>query len=202
MEDTESAPSPSASTNSSESTTKVAETSKPHALHTTWVFYINELPTQQPADPGVKHEGHQIKCLGRCSTVEQFWKEFKKVEKPSELQSTEAYYLMRDPYDPQWEKPEHANGGRWRLRHTNVRNADYLWCELAMGAVGEKLGQLVDSHNSVLGVGVSPRPTSVIVDIWTASVVFDADKTAEFAEKLNELILPRPVKFKVVYYEF
>lgn len=70
-----------------------------------------------------------------------------------------------------------------------------------MGAVGEKLSQLVDSHNSILGVGVSPRPTSVIVDIWTASMVSDADKTAEFAEKFNELILPRPLKFKLVYYE-
>lgn len=63
---------------------------------------VNELPTRQPTDRGAKHEGHQIKCLGKCSTVEEFWKEFKKVEKPSELQSTEAFYLMRDPYDPQW----------------------------------------------------------------------------------------------------
>lgn len=70
-----------------------------------------------------------------------------------------------------------------------------------MSAVGEKLDQLVDSHNSVLGVGVSPRPTSVVVEIWTASLDFDADKTAEFAERFNRLILPRPVPFKNVYYE-
>lgn len=70
-----------------------------------------------------------------------------------------------------------------------------------MGAVGEKLGQLVDSHNSILGVGVSPRPSSVIIDIWTASVVFDADKTTEFAEKFNEIILPQPLHFKLVYFE-
>ncbi|KAH9279601.1 Eukaryotic translation initiation factor 4E type 3 [Echinococcus granulosus] len=155
----------------------------------------------QRGRPNAKHEGHQIRCLGKCSTVEEFWKVFKETEKPSELQFTEAFYLMREPCDPQWEKPEYSNGGRWRLRHGDVRSADYLWCELAMSAVGEKLGQLVDSRNSILGVGVSPRPTSVVVEIWTASLDFDADKTIEFAERFNSLILPHPVSFKTVYYE-
>nr|CDS30816.1 dual specificity [Hymenolepis microstoma] len=202
MEDaTEPSLAPSTPTESIESAEKEKKSPKPHHLHTTWSFYVNELPNKQTSNPSGKHEGHQIRCLGQCSTVEEFWKVFKMTEKPSELQSTEAFYLMRNPYDPQWEKPEHANGGRWRLRHTDVRNTDYLWCELAMGAVGEKLGQLVDSHNFILGVGVSPRPSSVIVDIWTASVVFDADKTAEFAEKLNRLILPQSLNFKIVFYE-
>ncbi|KAL5105876.1 Eukaryotic translation initiation factor 4E-1 [Taenia crassiceps] len=185
----------------SESAEKSLKSRKTHPLHTTWIFYINELPEDQRGDPSAKHEGHRIRCLGRCSTVEEFWKVFKVTEKPSQLQCTEAFYLMREPCDPQWEKPEYSNGGRWRLRHGDVGSADYLWCELAMSAVGEKLDQLVDSHNSVLGVGVSPRPTSVVVEIWTASLDFDADKTIEFAERFNALILPHPVPFKNVYYE-
>ncbi len=63
---------------------------------------VNELPEKQSDDPDAKHEGHKIRCLGKCSTVEEFWKEFKKTEKPSQLQYTEAYYLMREPFDPQW----------------------------------------------------------------------------------------------------
>ena len=99
------------------------------------------------------------------------------------------------------EKPEHSSGGRWRLRHTDIRSADYLWCELAMSAIGEKLGQLVDSHNTVIGVGVSPRPSGVVIDIWTASVDFDADQTNQFGQRLNDLILPQPLTFKLIFYE-
>uniref|UniRef100_A0A5K3FYS5 Eukaryotic initiation factor 4E n=1 Tax=Mesocestoides corti TaxID=53468 RepID=A0A5K3FYS5_MESCO len=173
---------------------------KTHPLHTTWIFYVNELPEKQSNDAKAKHEGHRIRRLGKCSTVEEFWTEFKKAEKPSELQFTEAYYLMREPYDPQWEKPEHAGGGRWRLRHTECGNADYLWCELVMSAIGEKLTQLVDADNDIVGVGVSPRPSSVVIEIWTSALDFEASKTEEFAQRFNNL-LPQPFYFKLVYYE-
>ena len=70
-----------------------------------------------------------------------------------------------------------------------------------MSAIGEKLGQLVDSSNSVIGVGVSPRPSGVVIDIWTAFIDLDADQTNEFAQRLNDYILPQPLTFKLVYFE-
>ena len=62
---------------------------------------VSELPPNQPNDPNAKHEGHQTRCLGKCSTVEEFWNVFKMTERPSELKYTEAYYLMREPYGPE-----------------------------------------------------------------------------------------------------
>ena len=119
------------------------------------------------------------------------------------LSFTSAYLIIHYLTSPLMyrEKPEHSSGGRWRLCHTDIRGADYLWCELAISAVGEKLDQLVDSHNSVKGVGDSPRPAGVVIDIWTASLDFDPDQTTKFAQRLNDLILPQLLAFKLISYE-
>lgn len=86
------------------------------------------------------------------------------------------------------------------MRNTNAQNADYLWYELAMGAVGEKLGALIDSSNTIVGVGVSPRPSGVVIEIWTSSIDFEASEPAGFAKRFNEM-LPQQLYFKLVYYE-
>ncbi len=69
-----------------------------------------------------------------------------------------------------------------------------------MGAVGEKLTTLVDSSNSIVGVGVSPRPSGVVIEIWTSTLDFEASETADFAKRFNDL-LPQALYFKLVYYE-
>lgn len=69
-----------------------------------------------------------------------------------------------------------------------------------MGAVGEKLTRLVDSGNSVVGVGCSPRPSGIVIEIWTSSLDFERSETEKFAKRLNEL-LPKQLRFKLVYYE-
>ncbi|KAL7055238.1 hypothetical protein AAHC03_024246 [Spirometra sp. Aus1] len=173
---------------------------KQHPLNSTWQFFINEIPDKKLGEDGqVIHDGHRIRALGKCSTVEGFWEEFRATAKPSDLENTEAYYLMREPFDPQWEKPEHSSGGRWRLRAERGA-ADYLWCELAMCAVGEKLQTLLDENNSIVGVGCSPRPSGIVIEIWTSSTDFESSDTAGFSKKLNQL-LPKALYFKLVYYE-
>uniref|UniRef100_A0A0X3PIB4 Eukaryotic translation initiation factor 4E-1 n=2 Tax=Schistocephalus solidus TaxID=70667 RepID=A0A0X3PIB4_SCHSO len=173
---------------------------KQHPLNSTWQFFINEIPEKKlDKDGQVIHDGHRIRSLGKCSTVEEFWEEFRPTAKPSNLENTEGFFLMREPFDPQWEKPEHSSGGRWRLRAERGA-ANYLWCELAMCAVGEKLQTLLDENNSIVGVGCSPRPSSIVIEIWTSNTDFESSDTSGFSAKLNEL-LPKSLYFKLVYYE-
>ena len=84
-----------------------------HPLHTSWSFlYDKKIPKK--TDFGTYQSN--LHKLGSFDTVEEFWRHYVHVKRPSQLQRDTSLYLFRniEGYKPMWEA--FPNGGCWILK--------------------------------------------------------------------------------------
>ena len=95
-----------------------------------------------------------MKALCTFSTIEDFWRYFNHIPKPSEVffdgdchkrvgeknEKIEEYSLFKKGIEPEWGDPRNCDGGEWFWR-TNLDSdvLDLFWQNMVLGVVGETL---------------------------------------------------------------
>ena len=78
-----------------------------------------------------------MKPLAKFSTINQFWKMYQHLKRPSSFEEATILNIFVEDIQPLWEAPEHQQAGCWNLR-INKGFADKLWENLLLGMIGEQ----------------------------------------------------------------
>ena len=100
-----------------------------------------------------EQDGWNPENFGSFRTVQQFWKVFQYLKRPSELSVGSQIFLFRKGIRPEWEDEAFLNGGRFLFKHyrrNHLDMANKLWEELVLAFIGEQFTY----RNEVLGIMV------------------------------------------------
>ena len=125
-------------------------------------------------------------------TVEDFFRTYCYMQRPSELYREIELKFFRKHEVPMWEhSPE---GGCWILQLPKSRSIDEKWERLLFACIGEHFDDL-----NVIGVVLSLRATVNIIQVW----VKDSKKEAslrDISRKMRVLLSLDPTH-EVIYYK-
>ncbi|EQC35210.1 hypothetical protein SDRG_07439 [Saprolegnia diclina VS20] len=152
-----------------------------HSLQTGWcLWYDRKLPKRTDLDTYQSN----LQKIAAFGTVEDFWRHYVHVKRPSQLNKDTNLYLFRDAPNcaPMWEA--FPNGGCWILKIKKKANVlGKMWQDLCFAAVGEAFETL-----NVVGIAMAIRSKEDMISVWNAD---NTDDSARFAigEKLKELLM-------------
>jgi len=129
---------------------------KEHKLNSSWtVWEQREGGTQNYQDNLVK--------LGDCATIEEFWRYFNNIPKPSDLffngskrgfrdsRKVAGFCIFKTGIKPEWEDSKNRIGGEFYFRKgMDLQNLDLLWEHLTLGCIGET----IDPDTTITGIRV------------------------------------------------
>ena len=119
--------------------------------------------------------------LGTVGTVEDFWRHYVHMKRPSELEEGTNVYLFRDGHVPMWES--YPQGGCWILKLRKTPGvSSKLWQDLLLAAIGE-----VFEEPTVAGVGLATRAHHDILSLWNSDNSLPALRF-KLGEKLREAL--------------
>jgi len=137
-----------------------------HALQTPWSFWYDKKQTKRGGSS--EYRAGLIK-LGTFDTVENFWKLYLYLKRPSSLEQNVNLYMFRDGPNiaPMWEC--FPNGGCWILKVKKKRDSGAsvlgkMWHDLVLSAVGEMF-----EEPDVVGVSVCIRAREDLLSVWHAN---------------------------------
>jgi hypothetical protein len=133
-----------------------------HQLRNSWVFWFR--PPISKANGFIEYEKtlHPIAAL---ETVENFFKAYQHLKRPSTLPLVSDYHLFKKGIRPIWEDEENKKGGKWVMR-LRKGVADRYWEDLLFAIIGEQFGE---ASEEVCGVVLSVRNGEDILSIWARS---------------------------------
>merc|ERR1719408_664792 len=106
-----------------------------HPLETAWTFWYDKRSTDRQESDAY---ASGLKQLGTFATVEDFYRHYSHMQRPSDLPYGVNVHCFRKGYKPMWE--EFPDGGCWILRVKKKASRNYLnfmWESLLMACVGE-----------------------------------------------------------------
>ena len=129
-----------------------------HFLEHEWVLWEH----RAPASSKEKYEDNMAK-LCEFATVEDYWRLFNNVPKPSEIfydgktkkkfkdRTVESFSLFKKGIKPEWEDKMNRDGAEWFCRKAfPLPQLDDFWANLTMGMVGET----IDPRDEICGARV------------------------------------------------
>ncbi|DAZ96215.1 TPA: hypothetical protein N0F65_012577 [Lagenidium giganteum] len=152
-----------------------------HPLNTPWaLWYDKKLPKK--IDVGTYQSN--LQKIATFSTVEDFWRHYIHVKRPSQLSRDVNLYLFRDRPNcaPMWEA--FPNGGCWILKIKKKANVlGKMWQDLVFAAIGEAFEQ-----SDVVGIAMAIRSKEDMISVWNAD---NSDDSVRFAigEKLKQILM-------------
>ncbi|KAH3723962.1 hypothetical protein DPMN_049760 [Dreissena polymorpha] len=78
-----------------------------------------------------------LKLIGTFASVEQFWRHYCRIARPSDLTGNTDYHLFKEGIRPTWEDKENKNGGKWIIR-LKKGLASRCWENLIMAMLGDQ----------------------------------------------------------------
>jgi hypothetical protein len=135
-----------------------AKAPKEHKLNSSWSIW-------ELRDVGSNNENYQdsLKKLGDCATIEEFWRYFNNIPKPSELffngqkrgfrdnRKVQGFCIFKTGIKPEWEDAKNRIGGEFFFRKgMDLVNLDLLYEHLTLGCIGET----IDPENTITGIRV------------------------------------------------
>jgi len=138
-----------------------------HPLENEWTFWYDK---RLGAGARVKGERDRyesnLKPIGSFATVEDFWRHYNYMAKPSQLDNNANYHLFKKGVKPLWEDPVNSKGGKWIIQtKKNHRLCDQHWENLVLGMIGET----IEEHDEIAGAVVSRRKTGDKIALWLSS---------------------------------
>lgn len=135
-----------------------------HPLENEWTFWYDR---RLGAGARVKGERERyennLKPIGCFATVEDFWRHYNYMAKPSQLDNNANYHLFKKGIKPLWEDPANSKGGKWIIQtKKNHRLCDQHWENLVLGMIGET----IEEHDEIAGAVVSRRKTGDKIALW------------------------------------
>jgi translation initiation factor 4E len=110
-----------------------------------------------------------MKPLCTFSTIEDFWRYFNHIPKPSEVfydgenrkivgpknTKIEGYSLFKRGIEPEWSDAANKTGGEWFIRQNlELDVLDMYWQNLVMGSIGESIEDGADTSPNKKGLSV------------------------------------------------
>ena len=126
-----------------------------------WVMWEHKA-NQGSKDPDKWKEN--MKQLCKISTVEDFWRYFQHLPKPSqvffdgdcrklvgtEAKTIEEYSFFKNGIEPEWGDPQNVTGGEWFCRqYLELEVLDLYWQNLVMSCVGETINDAVSPEGDI-----------------------------------------------------
>lgn len=141
--------------------------SEEHKTEHTWALWEHR-PAEKKSTTSAEWANLQKK-LFEFSTVEEFWRHFQHVPKPSEVffdgktrkrvgappddRCIESFSIFKKGTAPEWEDPANITGGEWNLRKQGRGPDDVVddwWMNLVLALVGET----IDTDDYITGARV------------------------------------------------
>ncbi|KAL4477052.1 hypothetical protein ABPG72_015365 [Tetrahymena utriculariae] len=135
-----------------------------------------------------------LKLLGECSTVEQFFTNYIYIQKPTNIESQNKVLFFRKGCTPLWE--EWKCGGCWILlvQSDMYKNLNKIWEDLLLGCIGEKFG-----NSNIIGVVLSIRRNrKAVIEIWMRDR--DEEQKIKAGEELRKILDLKPDNL-IFYYK-
>ncbi|EMC94137.1 hypothetical protein BAUCODRAFT_55557, partial [Baudoinia panamericana UAMH 10762] len=126
-----------------------------------------------------------MKPLCRIHTVQDFWKVYAHLKRPSALPPVSDYHFFKDGIRPVWEDEENKKGGKWTMR-LKKGVADRYWEDLLLALIGE---QFAEASEEVCGCVVSVRAGEDVFSIWTKN---DGGRNVKIRETLKRILALPP----------
>ncbi|KAF2646850.1 IF4E-domain-containing protein [Massarina eburnea CBS 473.64] len=168
----------SLSTTSSE---EVASSSAPPDIGAPWPLKYTWVIWYRPPTPKNSDYEKSTKPLCRMSTVQDFWKIFSHLNRPSTLPTVSDYHFFKDGIRPVWEDEENKRGGKWIMR-LKKGVADRYWEELLMALIGD---QFMEAGDEVCGFVLSVRSGEDVFSIWTKN---DGGRNIKIRETVKRVL--------------
>ncbi|OHT05608.1 Eukaryotic translation initiation factor 4E-4 [Tritrichomonas foetus] len=155
-----------------------------HQLQSEWSFYGF---TSAEDDAQDSDYAAQIKLLARFSTIEDFWRIYSHIIRPSVLPAKSAIHLFRGKSRAMREDPEHINGGSFLIRISKGL-APYYWEQLILALIGERFSP------DVIGVIISSRAKFFNLHLWHQTAT-DADLRLKICKDFCDFLhLPKGIR--------
>ena len=133
-------------------------TGGPHFLEHEWVIWEHRAP-----DKNSKSYEDNMSQLCEIATVEDFWKAYNNIPKPSAIffdgrtrkkfkdRTVESFSLFKKNIKPEWEDVQNRTGAEWFCRKTFPGpQLDEFWQSLVLGMIGET----IDPNDDICGARV------------------------------------------------
>ncbi|KAL5464998.1 hypothetical protein PMIN07_004229 [Paraphaeosphaeria minitans] len=147
----------------------------PWPLKYTWVIWY------RPPTPKNSDYEKSTKALCHMSTVQEFWKVFVHLKRPSTLPTVSDYHFFKMGIRPVWEDDENKRGGKWIMR-LKKGVADRYWEELLMAMTG---GEFMEATEEVCGFVLSVRSGEDVFSIWTKN---DGGRNIKIRETVKRVL--------------
>jgi len=134
-----------------------------HPLEYEWTFWYDKRPA-----PGKRMKGEQesyennLRAIGTFGTVEDFWRYYNHLVKPSKLEINSNYHFFKEGIKPMWEDSANSKGGKWVFTFRDKNVLDVCWENVVLGLVGETL----DEDNEITGAVISRRKAGDRIAVW------------------------------------
>ncbi|KAJ4293376.1 hypothetical protein N0V90_008659 [Kalmusia sp. IMI 367209] len=168
----------SLSTTASEET---ASSSAPVDVNVPWPLKYTWVIWYRPPTPKNSDYEKSTKALCRMSTVQDFWKVFTHLKRPSTLPTVSDYHFFKEGIRPVWEDEENKRGGKWIMR-LKKGVADRYWEELLMAMTG---GEFMEATEEVCGFVLSVRSGEDVFSIWTKN---DGGRNIKIRETVKRVL--------------
>ena len=126
-----------------------------HRLQSSYCLWYSKKAKQDPHS----FDHNNMKLVATFSTVEQFWKIYCHLVRPSSLHSHADLHVFKEGIKPLWE--HNKQGGRW-LVHIRKELANRCWENILMAMLGEQF--MVGEE--ICGAMVSVRYNEDIISLW------------------------------------
>ena len=153
--------------------------SNAHALEHTWVLWEHKQVNNK------EDWKNSMREVCEFSTVEEFWKYWSFIPRPSEVlydgkshkqvdgRTIDAFSLFKKGIRPEWEDPENKNGAEFMCRKTMAPELlDQYWENMVLGLIGET----IDAADDVCGCRVVDKSkkqstrTMFRLEMWTRKI--------------------------------
>jgi len=134
-----------------------------HPLENEWSFWYDKRPAQSKRVRG-EQESYEsnLREIGNFGTVEDFWRYYNHMVKPSKIETNSNYHFFKKGVKPMWEDPQNAKGGKWVLTMKDKALVDVIWENVVLSMVGETL----DIDGEVCGAVFSKRKGGDRIAVW------------------------------------
>nr|CAG4644232.1 EOG090X0BMA [Lepidurus arcticus] len=133
-----------------------------HRIQYTYSLWFSRRAPGKHAAP--QNYDQNLKLVGRCASVEQYWALYSHLVRPSELSGHSDFHLFKEGIKPMWEDDANRCGGKWIVR-LKKGLASRCWENLILAMLGEQF--MVGDE--ICGAVVSVRFSEDIISIWNRS---------------------------------
>ncbi|KAK3094739.1 hypothetical protein FSP39_005620 [Pinctada imbricata] len=123
-----------------------------------------------------------LKLVGTFASVEQFWKYYAHLVRPSDLTGHSDYHLFKEGIRPMWEDTANNRGGKWIVR-LKKGLASRCWENLILAMLGEQF--MVGEE--ICGAVISIRYQEDILSLWNRTA-YDQVTTSKIRDTLKRVL--------------